>query len=157
MQFVADRMLGKLARWLRMLGYACSYPPKGIEEDQWLIDEAKAHDAVLLTRDEELATRCPNSFLLTTTDPEGQLAIVIKQFKLQTADVPAKVFCPTCGGQLRESSRAEVATLVPPNVLNLYKEFWQCSQCGQIYWPGSHWPRIKAALRRISTQAKEGE
>ena len=146
MRFLADEMLGTLARWLRLIGQDTLYI-KG-EEDGRLAEIALAEDRVLLTRDRALAARCPRSMLLSSMEPMEQLRQVIKG----TGIVPdeSATRCTRCNGELMRVDRASVASEVPEGSLRTYDEFFRCSECGTVYWRGSHWDDIRRRLKSIT-------
>ncbi|MFH1448346.1 MAG: Mut7-C RNAse domain-containing protein, partial [Candidatus Micrarchaeota archaeon] len=100
--FVADLMLKKLARWLRILGVDTVYPE--VVEDEDILELAKTENRVLLTQDVELASRAGGygveSFLVPREDCfEKQVAAVLKRFEI-VIDYPEKTLCPQCNGLL---------------------------------------------------------
>lgn len=145
LRFIADAMLGRLARWLRVLGHDTLFEP-GLE-DRELVDVAGKEARVLLTRDRHLVThlRPARAVLLASTDPLEQLREVAAACGLQG---PPGLFtrCLLCNTRLREASTAEIETLIPAGARRLGKPFLRCPGCGRAYWRGSHVEHMQAAL-----------
>ncbi|MFH1056651.1 MAG: Mut7-C RNAse domain-containing protein [Candidatus Micrarchaeota archaeon] len=147
--FVADAMLGKLVRWLRLLGEKVFYIQ---ESDELTLKKAIREKAVLLTRDENLAAKAKDYakvVLFKTNDSFEQLKALMKQFKLKARDSPSFTLCPHCGGKIRKVAKKKAEGKVFPRVYRMQKVFWQCKDCGQFYWKGSHWTKITKKLLRM--------
>ena len=159
MRFVVDGMLGKLARWLRMLGHDVEYDPN--LTDDAILDLAEKDQAVLLTRDEELCrrtkTRGIKGLLVSGNREEVRLAEVAREYSIPLAIDMSMTKCPKCGASLAEVSKLELETRVPPASLKLHNEFWRCENngCGKIYWRGSHWKQIDSTLVRARKLLEE--
>ena len=150
MKFLLDGMLGKLSRWLRMLGYETVYEKDRSDID--LLATAKRDSLILLTSDEELyrtaSIRGLESFLIQgRTEPE-RLAHLARRYNLTLRIDPKDSRCPTCGSPIRETPKAEVEGSVPPATFKVYSTFWVCTnpKCAKIYWQGSHWKKIGQTL-----------
>lgn len=148
MKFVTDGMLGKLTRWLRMLGQDVEYT--GSMDDKKLIQKAKKEDRVLLTRDIELykqaAAKGVEAFLIENPNQTANLASLAKRFKFKLEINVEVSRCPKCNGKIKVVPKADVADEIPPTTSSTYDEFWQCQNCGQVYWRGAHWKRIDEIL-----------
>jgi uncharacterized protein len=143
MRFVVDVMLGRLARWLRRLGYDTDYAND--RDDATLARIARAESRVLLTRDRALAARRGlRALLIDSQILDEQLAQVRAAFPLPTALRCSR--CSECNGLLAPATRAEVASRVPPYVLRTYAHFQVCPGCGRAYWPGTHRAGIECRL-----------
>ena len=148
MKIVADNMLVKLARWLRLGGISVENAP--YSDDSKIISFVKRKRALLLTSDKQLARRSRRSFnvlLINNTNLDKQLAYVIKALSLKPK-VPGMI-CPICNGKLEMVSKSNVKDLVPKKVYALHKSFYKCNKCGRIYWRGTHWKRIKERYKRV--------
>lgn len=150
MRFLLDGMLGKLARWLRMIGYETIYMNNSDDRDLLLI--AKRDSLVLLTSDAELyrtaIARGTESFLVEgRTEPE-RLASLAERYGLSLSIDTTISRCPMCGWQLRATSKGDVEKVVPPATFKVYQTFWVCTnpECAKVYWQGSHWKRIEQTL-----------
>ncbi len=134
-------MLGKLARWLRLLGFDTFYSNRA--EDAFLKELVRREERILLTRDSPLhwSLDAGRSYLVKTQELAGQLHEVGQRFRLDR--FPAVPRCTICNGELRSIAKAEVENLVPPFVFKTQQEFNRCLACAKIYWPGTHWQRIR--------------
>ena len=149
MRFVVDGMLGKTARFLRMLGNDVKY--FSTLKDRQLIEIAKREHRFLLTRDLELYQRAvmqgTNAFLVEGKTEAERLAGLAKQFGISLEIDVTNSRCPKCNAKIKPIEKKEVIGKVPKTTLSSYDEFWECSRCGQIYWRGAHWKRIKRTLK----------
>jgi hypothetical protein len=144
-RFLADAMLGRLARWLQALGFDTTYDPA--VHDPELVALAAAEGRVLLTRDRHLVDhlRPERAVLVTDDDPLAQLRQVVAACALRP---PARLFsrCLVCNGQLRDATPDEAATLVPEASRGLPGPVRRCPGCGRVYWQGSHARRMRETL-----------
>ena len=140
-RFVLDGHLGRLAAYLRMLGFDTWYQNR--VDDAVLAQISKEEHRILLTRDQGLLKRSAvtHGYWVRATAPREQLREVLARFDLQHQ---AKPFtrCLSCNGLLRPALLAEVKDTVPENAARFYSEFWRCAACGNVYWPGSHYQRM---------------
>lgn len=142
-RFLCDHMLGTLARWLRLLGYDTAYP--GAVKDDALLTLAEREGRVLLTRDKELATRQGAATLYIASDAlDAQIRQVLVDLTPDVGDPMSR--CSVCNGPLSEATREEVRGEVPEGVWERQREFWRCTSCGQYYWRGTHWERMRPAI-----------
>lgn len=156
MKFVADTMLGNLARWLRILGYDTLYSSSF--EDWRLLRIAGEEERILLTRDESLfrraKTRGLSAVLITSDDIAEMLAYVAAKTGIELSFNPSRTRCPECNTLLMKISRAEALSLLENNVATKYEDFWRCGRCGKIYWQGNHWKTISSILEKASKLIK---
>lgn len=142
-------MLGKLTRWLRMLGQDVIYSKSA--EDEELIKTAKAEGRVILTRDLQLyqqaVTHGWTAFLVEGSTEAEKLSDLAKRFNISLEFDVTVSRCPKCNSRIKSVSKEEVISEVPRATSVHYDEFWKCSECGQVYWHGSHWKRIEETLR----------
>ena len=146
-------MLGKLTRWLRMLGHDVEYSRS--LEDGAIIDRAKAEQRILLTRDVRLYQQAMNlrliAFLVEGSTEAEKLAELARRFNISLELDVAVSRCPKCNSRISTVPKEEVLNSIPEATATYYDEFWKCPGCGHIYWQGSHWKRIEKTL----TDAKE--
>jgi uncharacterized protein with PIN domain len=155
-KFIVDSNAGKLARWLRVMGYDALFFNN--IDDAELIDIALKEGRVVLTKDTQIMRRrvVTNGqlkiVLIQNDDPKEQLRQVVEELKL---DCRLKQFtrCLECNQSLVPRSKEEVKELVPPYVFRHQTQYMQCPVCLRIYWRGTHWQRMKRELEGI---AKEG-
>lgn len=146
-RFLADAMLARLARWLRVLGYDTAFDAE--LSDPALVKRAAAEDRVLLTRDRQLVTHLSpaRSLLVTADEPMEQLKQVVTACELNVSR-PLFTRCLVCNMPLREATAAESETLVPESAREAGGPFLRCDGCGRTYWSGSHVRRMRDALAR---------
>lgn len=144
-RFVVDTMLGRLARWLRAMGYDTAYP--GQAEDSRLLDLARAEDRILVTRDGALARRAgARGCLIRSGDVEGQLAEALEKLRLQAPETAWLSRCMECNAVLEANGPESVRDRVPFRVLARHTRFMSCPGCRRVYWWGSHADRIQERL-----------
>lgn len=150
MKFIADEMLKRLAKWLRLFGIETAYSI-GKSDDE-IIAIAQQHDYIILTRDEKLERKARKyrapCCLIRNNNVVEQL-LEIKRAAGMKIEFPEKTFCPICGEELRRVGKEEVRQLVEENVLKEKNEFWLCGKCNKAYWIGSHWKNINNVLNII--------
>ena len=148
MKFIADGMLGKLTRWLRLLGYDVEYSNK--MDDAQLIRIAKKEQRILFTRDLELYQQATakgvDAFYLEGKTEAEKLAHLAKRFNIKLEIDMATSRCTKCNTQVKPTSKEKVADKVEKSTFSYYNEFWECPKCGQIYWQGAHWTKIRKTL-----------
>jgi uncharacterized protein with PIN domain len=159
-RFLADAMLGRLARWLRILGFDAEYFPG---EDDDLLRKARLEGRVLLSRDTHLIQRCavesrpgpgPGAGLLSahlfiqSDHVMEQLRQVVAALGLDLA-TPRPHRCTCCNMVLQSRDKGEVLGLVPEFVWSQHQSFWACPGCRRIYWPGTHWRRMEETIRGL--------
>jgi len=147
-KFIADGMLGKLTRWLRLLGYDVKYLKDC--QDPKLIEIAKNEKRILLTKDLELYKRSKilniQAVLLRGSCLEEDLAQLAKSGYIKLEVNFQSTRCPLCNAPLKIVNRTEVKNNIPAKILQSHDKFWICSNCGKIYWIGSHWNSISLKL-----------
>jgi uncharacterized protein with PIN domain len=147
MRFLADAMVGRLAKWLRALGYDTLYHRAG--DDEALLATAAAEGRVLLTRDTHLplASLPAGSLFIRSDRVEDQLREVLRAYALRPTSPGTR--CLRCNTILVPVPREGVAGRVPEFVLTRYTAFRTCPACGRIYWPGTHRARMDEVLARL--------
>ncbi len=157
MKFLADAMLGKLSRWLRMLGQDVVYSTE-LTDDQ-LLSQAKTESRVLLTKDFELYQRAMSrgleGFYLQGKSEAEHLAELSKRFGLPLDMDMDKSHCPRCNAKLQAATKDQIQGEVEANTFLYYNQFWKCPNCGHVYWQGAHWKQIQETLTRAK-QTKTG-
>jgi uncharacterized protein len=136
--FACDAMLGRLARWLRVLGYRAAYFPR--PDDARLVRETRAASLVLLTRDTRLVLRSSIGphLLIRANDTFEQLVEVARAYSLSPDPARRSRVCAACNGRPSPVPRSAVRGLVPPFVYGTQAAFTRCPDCGRIYWPATH-------------------
>ena len=142
-RFVADVMLGRLARWLRALGYDTLYFRDA--PDRRLLAVALSEGRRLLTRDVALARRARDAGLLVRTERlDAQIEEVARACGLAGRRPLSR--CLECNGLLAATAPEAVRGRVPPYTFATQREFWTCAGCGRVYWAGTHVPGIRRRL-----------
>ncbi|MDH4207259.1 MAG: Mut7-C RNAse domain-containing protein [Anaerolineae bacterium] len=150
LKFLVDAMLGRLAKWLRLLGYDTLY--EATADDHDLVRLARAEGRLLLTRDRELARRkALNSLFIESDRPEEQLAQLLRDLRLDSQTFAPR--CARCNTLLEAMDRKEAKGRVPSYVFSRHEEFTFCPQCQRVYWPGTHWQRMRQRIEEIRQTA----
>lgn len=148
--FIADRMLGRLARYLRLIGYDVSYPPAC--PDARLIGIARGEKRVLLTRDrgileqESALKGRPEVVEITSVEVLDQIAQLAEEGWISRILAPR---CALCNTPLFEPSVDEARHLLPPYVLATQCSLLCCDSCNIILWKGSHWKHFRRSISKI--------
>lgn len=152
MKFLADGMLGKLTRWLRMLGQDVIYSVQF--EDAQLLECSKKEQRVLLTRDFELYRRAIargiDSFYVEGKTESERLADVAKRYEVSLVIDMDTSHCPICNAMLRAAPKEQLSSELEENTFTYYNKFWRCPNCGQVYWQGAHWKQITKTLKEAN-------
>lgn len=140
-RFVVDVHLGKLAGYLRMLGFDTSYDNRASDEE--LARLSGQEKRILLTRDRGLLKRSlvTHGYCVRQTNPRQQLAEVVRRFDL-AGSVRPFVRCLRCSGLLQTVEKARIEHHLPPYAGQHQDTFYQCLVCRRIYWKGSHCRRM---------------
>lgn len=147
-KFAADRMLGRLVKWLRVLGCDVIYGPH--LTGYGLVRAARVEERLILTRDRRLKLKQPPAFIMIESDDYcAQLRQVVRECRL---DVSASLFtrCLRCNSLLQARLKETVAKLVPPYVFSTEAKFSWCPRCQRIYWPATHQQKMLEALGKIA-------
>ena len=143
--FVLDVNLGKLTRWLRMLGFDAWY--RNDFTDAQIADISVATRRVILTRDRRLLypKRITHGYWLRATDPDAQVREVLRRFDLHRQVKPFHR-CLDCNGTIDAVAKADIVDHLQPLTRKYYDEFYRCTECQKIYWRGSHFERMQHKL-----------
>lgn len=145
--FIADCHLGKLAKYLRFMGFDTLYFPQ--IEDNALIDLANEEGRTILTRDRGLFERKKaECFLITSHKTQEQLRELIKSFALKKYRLSCSR-CIVCNTPLQSIDKQSILHRLPPKVIVYFSHFEICKQCDRIYWHGDHYKRMKAFLQKL--------
>lgn len=155
-KIVVDSMLGNLARWLRVLGYDTEYSRKMQDKD--ILSLAIRDDRVVITRDLGLHRRAIRKNLKSVyvppdlTEITDMLTLVAEKLGLSIGFDKSNTRCPLCNSRLTIVPKAQIASLVPPEVLNKYDTFWYCTRCNKVYWQGNHWKTISDTIEVVRSR-----
>jgi uncharacterized protein with PIN domain len=147
-RFILDNHLGRLAAYLRLLGFDTRY--RNDYGDEELARLAYEEERVLLTRDRGLLKRSQviHGHCLRTRNSRQQLAAVWRRFNLAPAAHPWRR-CLRCNGLLEVVAKEAVLERLEPKTRLYYDEFHTCQECKQIYWKGSHYERLQQVIAAV--------
>lgn len=147
-RFILDTHLGRLASYLRMLGFDTLY--RNDYPDDELARVSAQEDRILLTRDLGVLKRgiVTYGYFVRETAPRLRLHEINQRYNLVEYAQPFK-HCMKCNGLLHPVSRQAVADQLPADVVQLYDTFHQCDACQQIYWKGSHYQKMEQMIAEI--------
>lgn len=154
MRFLADEMLGKLARWLRMAGLDVSYYPKITDED--LLAIASREGRLLLTRDTRLVQRLqPARYLFISHDHlEDQFEEFLARFPEAAGEAKPLSRCAECNTPLQPLAKEKIKKRVWSYVYQTQDRFTYCPTCDRVYWPATHVERIRRRLKELTNGIK---
>ncbi len=147
MKFAADKMLGRLTRWLRVIGQDVTYGPH--LSGYGLIREARREGRLILTRDRGLTRKNPPDYLLIQSDQfREQLKQVVQTCRLEPFK-EAFTRCVECNTVLQPVPKEAVRERVPPYVFSNQERFSFCLRCQRIYWPATHQQKMVEQLKAL--------
>lgn len=155
-RFVVDLNVGRLARWLRVMGYDTVFFREG--DDNELIRIALNESRVVVTRDSAFAPRwvvkqgMMKVVQIRDDHLDGQLKQLIQDLKLDSGGEFAR--CVECNRPLIPVAREQVEHRVPPHVFQHQLKFMECPECTRVYWRGTHWARMTERLKRVRQEAE---
>jgi len=147
-KFVADGHLGKLVRDLRLLGIDVTCDPAA--EDRQLVTTSSNEERALLTRDRRLLMHAAvrHGYYLRSQNPLEQTIEVLRRFDLGSRVTPFSR-CLRCNALLEPAKKAEVLDQLEPLTKIYYEQFRRCPGCGQVYWSGSHFDKLRARVEEV--------
>jgi len=154
LRFIVDNNVGKLAKWLRIMGYNTLF--FNGSNDSRMIAIALAEERAVLTKDTQIMKRRVvtsgrlKAILIQSDEPELQIYQVIDSLHLDCQFKPFTI-CLECNQPLLEKSKQQVKDLVPPYVFQTQSQYMECPTCHRIYWRGTHWQAMTKKLRKWST------
>lgn len=148
MKFILTRELGRLARWLRILGLDTVY----FRADNYsrLLIKSLREERIIVTRDRKLFKRYATKVVLIKKEKlEEQLREFIEKLNFKPEKEMMFSRCIICNQELKEVSKEEVRDRVPLYVFKTHKEFMECKECRKVYWQGSHWGNVKEVISKV--------
>ena len=147
-KFVLDIHLGKLATYLRILGFDTYY--RNDSEDQTLAEISNQENRILLTRDRGLLKRnlVTHGYCIRSTQTRQQLKEVIQRFDLIHNISPLKR-CLKCNGTLEPVEKKKILDQLEPKTKIYYDQFFICTVCNKVYWKGSHYQKMRTFVEKI--------
>ena len=152
-RFIVDHNVGKLAKWLRMMGYDSLFFDG--DDDSQMVRQALAEGRMILTRDAGIMQRRVvnngrlKALLIESEEPERQMRQVMNRLDLMKNLNPFTL-CLECNHPLVERSKEEVKDRVPPYVYKTQDQYVECPACRRIYWRGTHWQAMTAKLSQLA-------
>ena len=154
-RFVVDVNVGRLARWLRIMGYDTLFPSE--RGDNELVRIALKESRTLVTRDSGIvrrrAARLGQMRVVHIKDDDlrGQLRQLVSELELDFKSGFTRCIC--CNLALERAAKEEAAVRLPTYVLATQCKFMRCPQCLRLYWKGTHWSNMKSELERAISEA----
>jgi uncharacterized protein with PIN domain len=160
LRFIVDHNVGKLAKWLRMMGYDSLFFDGS--DDSHMVALALAEGRVILTRDSEIMKRRLitsgrlKAVLIDSEEPERQMQQLMDTLELKRQFRPFTL-CLECNQPLVERSPEEVKDRVPPYVYKTQSQYMECPACQRIYWRGTHWEAMTRKLEKLAKGNNDSE
>jgi uncharacterized protein with PIN domain len=149
MKFLLTKELGRLSKWLRILGFDASYFTQ--DKPASLIIQALREDRVILTRNHRLPKSGGAKIIIIQAEMiREQLVEVLKTLKIKLNSDMMFTRCIICNEELLEIDKLKVKDQVPEYVYKTQERFINCPKCGRIYWQGTHWGNVSKILKEIA-------
>jgi len=147
-KFIADVHLGKLTRYLRMMGLDVLY--KNNFKDDEIVEISLNDKRAILTRDRGILKRSEvtHGYWVRSTKVEEQVKEVLRRFDLQK-EIKEFTRCIECNERLKSIKKETIIDQLPPKVANSQNEFYRCPVCNKIYWKGTHYLRMLKFIQSI--------
>jgi len=152
LKFIVDNNVGKLTKWLRMMGYDTLF--FNGRDDAYMIATALAQGRVILTKDTQIVRRRLVTkgqlkvVLIKNDEPELQMRQVIDTLNLD-CQLSLFTICLECNQPLVKRSKEQVKDLVPLYVFQTQSQYMECPACHRIYWRGTHWQAMTKRLDKF--------
>lgn len=140
-RFLADAMLGNIARKLRLLGFDCKY--YAAIKDEQMLSIAKNENRILITKDHEISNTCKKQNVATIdllgTDEMSQIVEICKKISMDRCKIDVgDIRCTICNGIIQPIEKEKIIERIPTKVAQNMQQFWICDSCSHIYWKGTH-------------------
>ena len=147
-KFIATAEVGRLARWLRLLGYDCVFFDRAKKRD--IVIESLREERTILTRETRLSRFSRVRMIHLESDlVEEQLTQVIKNLHLKVDKKNMFTRCVECNTPIEKAEKEKVKSKVPAYVYKAQTEFMRCPNCNKIYWKGTHWNLANKFLGKV--------
>jgi uncharacterized protein with PIN domain len=152
MLFLVDGMLGNVAKKLLLLGYDTEYFSD--MNDLKLIQKAKNEDRIIISKDLQLIANAKKSAIqtiqITKEDEIEQFSEILSTIHLELNDISGDTArCAKCNSNTSQISKSRISNKIPSKVLEFNEKFWECDNCKQIYWEGTHIKKLQDFLNKI--------
>ena len=150
-KFILDCHLGKLNKYLRMLGFDCFY--KNHMDDEAIIELAEREKRIILTRDKLLlkSSRITHGYYVRAVEKHEQLKEVVQKFDLYS-QFKSFTRCMTCNENLQSVEKSRIYDKIYPEIAQIFDEFYLCQNCDKVYWKGSHFKRMESFIKNLVKQ-----
>ncbi|UCD31805.1 MAG: Mut7-C RNAse domain-containing protein [Desulfobacterales bacterium] len=146
--FVAEATLGKLARWLRIMGFDTIYSP-ATPNKEWIEDKDKTRILLTRTRKVKDLSNAQTRIFIVSDKPFEQLKEVIHSVGIVPEDIKLFFRCLRCNIPIQPIDKKHVQRLVPDHILETHHLFQTCTGCGRIYWPGTHTENSREVIKKL--------
>ncbi|WP_456375089.1 Mut7-C RNAse domain-containing protein [Thiolapillus sp.] len=152
LHFIVDVNLGKLARWLRLLGFDTLW--RNDLKDREIVDISMAEQRIILTRDRRLLfhREIEHGYWIRAVEPDRQVPEILNRLDLWQGITPFHR-CALCNGLIQVVVKEKILDKLEPLTRKYYDDFYQCADCGQIYWKGSHHDKLLKKLEILKKHA----
>jgi len=148
MKFIVSHELGRLARWLRILGFDAAYFTSADRTKLTML--SLKEDRIILTRDTRLSRYAGYRTLRVDSDLfKEQVSQVLKGLNLEIDEDKLFTRCIVCNQELQETDKQEIKSKVPEYVFQTQESFKICPKCKRIYWQGTHWGNVRKVLKEV--------
>lgn len=148
MKFILSKELGRLAKWLRILGYDSKF----YREDNLstLVITALREERIILTRNARISRfPGPRLVIIKSDFVQEQIKQAMDELKLKASPQEMFTRCVNCNVKLQEVAKSRIKSKVPEYVYQTQEDFTSCPQCKKVYWPGTHWGNARKYLETI--------
>ena len=144
-RFIVDAHLGKLAKYLRMLGFDTLY--RNDYEDSEIIAIARQENRIILTRDKPLlkSKEVEHGYYVRATEKHEQLSEIVSKFDLYN-QFRSFTRCMTCNSELIPKKKEEIMHKIVLETVGIFNEFFYCPSCDKVFWKGSHFERMEKLI-----------
>lgn len=148
MKFIFTKELGRLAKWMRILGFDSAYFTGSNPSSLFI--QALQEDRAIITRNHRLPqSRGMRILVLKNETLKDQLAQLLKALNIEVVSGMMFTRCTLCNAALKPIEKEQVKSKVPQYVFSTQEDFSLCPRCGRVYWHGSHWGNVIEALKEI--------
>ena len=148
LHFILDVHLGKLSRYLRFAGFDTLLFP-GMDDPE-IVEESLKDQRIILTRDIGLLKhkKVKYGYWLRSQDPLEQFREVVHHFRISKEEITPWKRCSICNGTIVPVSKTSIEKELNPGTRRYFNQFYQCKNCGKIYWKGSHFDKLESWMKR---------
>ena len=148
MKFIVAKELGRLAKWLRIMGYDAAYFDK--DEKRELVIRSLREERIILSRDSRMSKYSGIRFIHIDSDfVEDQVKQILTELNIKPDEEKLFSRCVICNEPLMKIEKDKVKNKVAPYVYETQEHFMNCPACNRIYWQGTHWSNVKTLLEKI--------